>query len=157
MSAVIHNTKSLTDKLHEFLCRITEIVPMLTGITSAFVNFHSTQNFQSASKFDSPPAAMQQCALSLGIYLTSSSFPTQKVSQTEETAFKEMAGSAQRGWGKKERSWTNLPQLKLTRFCWLLAFTAGLFVVAFHLGTLNSSSFLFRSVSNKTWLKQYLM
>ncbi|KAG6196288.1 hypothetical protein E4U10_001101 [Claviceps purpurea] len=78
---------------------------MLTGITSAFVNFHSTQNFQSA----------------------------------KETAFKEMAGSAQRGWGKKERSWTNLPQLKLTRFCWLLAFTAGLFVVAFHLGQTGSS------------------
>ncbi|KAG6257782.1 hypothetical protein E4U23_000024 [Claviceps purpurea] len=50
-----------------------------------------------------------------------------------------MAGSAQRGWGKKERSWTNLPQLKLTRFCWLLAFTAGLFVVAFHLGQTGSS------------------
>ncbi|KAG5944542.1 hypothetical protein E4U59_007129 [Claviceps monticola] len=50
-----------------------------------------------------------------------------------------MAVSAQRGWGKKERSWTNLPQLKLTRFCWLLAFTAGLFVVAFHLGQTDSS------------------
>ncbi|KAG6191945.1 hypothetical protein E4U36_003739 [Claviceps purpurea] len=50
-----------------------------------------------------------------------------------------MAGSAQRRWGKKERSWTNLPQLKLTRFCWLLAFTAGLFVVAFHLGQTGSS------------------
>ncbi|KAG5965040.1 hypothetical protein E4U58_002981 [Claviceps cyperi] len=48
-----------------------------------------------------------------------------------------MAGCAQRGWVKKER--TSLSQLKLTRFCWLLAFTAGLFVAAFHLGQSGSS------------------